>query len=96
MANKNTFFLSLNPVCPYQYRLMVTFTLQEKADRFQDLVVYIRDPHPFLACRACRVAVPLSCIPIHFAELKIHNFERRDVRQHWQTSPGKAMFHVNV
>lgn len=52
-----------------------------KANRFQDLVIYIREPHPFLACRACRVAVPLSCIPFHFAELKTYNFKRHDIKQ---------------
>jgi hypothetical protein len=56
-------------------------TQHERAARFLDLVAYVSHlSHPFLACRICQVAVPLTAIPIHFSKLKIHNFRQRDVQ----------------
>jgi hypothetical protein len=56
-------------------------TQHERAARLLDLVAYVSHlSHPFLACRICRVAVPLTAIPTHFSKLKIHNFQRRDVQ----------------
>jgi hypothetical protein len=56
-------------------------TQHERAAWFLNLVAYISHlSHPFLACRICQVAVPLTAIPIHFSKLKIHNFQQRNVQ----------------
>ncbi|KAF2726458.1 hypothetical protein EJ04DRAFT_571253 [Polyplosphaeria fusca] len=49
----------------------------EAAAFLQRLTVYIGEPYFFLACRTCRVVVPISRIPAHFSNGH-HGYGRAD------------------
>lgn len=59
-----------------------------RAERLQELTIYVGEPHCFLVCRSCRIVLPLSCIPSHFHKNKAHAYNSRglvDAVEAWKT-----------
>jgi hypothetical protein len=50
-----------------------------RAERLQQLTIYVGEPQCFLICRPCRIVLPLSCIPSHFHKNKAHAYNSRDL-----------------
>ncbi|PVH91083.1 hypothetical protein DM02DRAFT_678251 [Periconia macrospinosa] len=49
-----------------------------QANRLWQLVVYVGEPHYFLICRTCRIALPLSRVASHFSSTGGHAYSRAD------------------
>jgi hypothetical protein len=57
-----------------------SYTIQElRAERLQQLTVYVGEPHCFLVYWSCHIVLPLSSIPSHFNKKETHAYNSRDL-----------------
>jgi hypothetical protein len=59
-----------------------------RAERLQQLTIYVGELHCFLVCRSCCIVLPLSCIPSYFHRNKAYAYNSRDlvnVVKAWKT-----------
>jgi hypothetical protein len=57
-----------------------SYTIQElRAERLQQLTVYVSELHCFLVCRSCCIVLPLSSIFSYFNKKETHAYNSRDL-----------------